>query len=439
MSGIAEVLLNLGYKVSGSDLRASPAVERLASLGAKIFLGHEETNVQNADIAVYSSAVTAENPEFQAAAEKGIPIIKRAEMLAELMRLKFGIAVAGSHGKTTTTSFLATVLSNLNYEPTYIVGGVVKNLGSNAGIGRGDYLVAEADESDGSFLCLNPIISVITNIDNDHLDFYKSEEALLRAFADFANKIPFYGHLIINGHDPQIGKILKKIKRPVISFGLKGKFPEANGLDYLAANIRREGEGLAFDLEHAGESVSFKIRMHGEHNVLNALGAVIAAHKLGAGLEEISTALSSFEGVGRRLETLMDKDNVAVIDDYGHHPTEIAATLAAVKERYAEKEINVVFEPHRYTRSENFWSEFVEALTGDFKVYILPVYSAGEKAVPYIDSEVMVKNINENGGNAKHIKSLAELETDIFSPSKSEKLYLTLGAGSIGRQIRELL
>lgn len=439
MSGIAEVLLNLGYKVSGSDINRSPVVERLESLGAKIFLGQKAENVEKADIVIYSSAVTEENPEHKAAKEKGLPIIKRAEMLAELMRLKFGIAVAGSHGKTTTTSFLATILSKLDYEPTYIVGGVVKNLGSNAGMGRGEYLVAEADESDGSFLYLNPIISVITNIDNDHLDFYKSEDALRQAFADFANKVPFYGHLILNGQDEQIGKNLSKLKRPFVTFGIKGRKTFAQNLDYTAEILDTEGEFLKFDLKSARDSGTFKIKMHGEHNALNAMGAIIAAHKLGASFKDIAGAIVEFEGVGRRLEVLSDKNNVLIIDDYGHHPTELAATLKAVEERHQDREIVAVFEPHRYTRSENFWSEFVEVLTRKFKVYILPIYSAGENPVPYIDSEVMVKNINEKGGNAEHIRSLCDLKDLILAPSEKKKLVLTLGAGSISRQIRELL
>lgn len=439
MSGIAEVLINLGYKVSGSDLGQSPVVERLEKLGAKIFAGHREENVKDADIVIYSSAVTDKNPEYRAAAEKRIPIIKRAEMLAELMRLKFGIAVAGSHGKTTTTSFLATALSNLNYRPTYIVGGVVKNLGSNAGLGEGDYLVAEADESDGSFLYLNPIISIITNIDNDHLDYYKTEEALHDAFIQFANKAPFYGHLILNGQDKQIGKNINKLKRPFVTFGIAGRELAVEKLDYTARNLVSEGEFLKFELEHEGGKTCFKIRMHGEHNVLNAMGAIIAAHKLGASLQDVSEAIVDFEGVGRRLETLSDKDNVLVVDDYGHHPTEINATLEAIQNKYADYEINVIFQPHRYSRSKNFWTEFAQALTRDFNVYILPIFAAGEEPVPYIDSEVMVKNVNENGGNAIYIKELVDLKSEILSPSRNKRLFLTLGAGSISRQVRDLL
>lgn len=439
MSGIAEVLINLGYKVSGSDLNRSPVVERLETLGAQIFLGHAGSNVKDADIVIYSSAVTNENPEYVAAQNKRIPIIKRAEMLAELMRLKFGIAVAGSHGKTTTTSFLATALSNLKFKPTYIVGGVVKNLGSNAGLGEGEYLVAEADESDGSFLYLNPIISIITNIDNDHLDYYKTEENLHRAFVDFANKVPFYGHLILNGHDKQIGQNIEKIKRPFVTFGFKGKELFVERLDYVAESLGFDGEYSLFTISHNDEACEFRIKMHGEHNALNAMGAIITAHKLGASLKDAAASIADFEGVGRRLETLSHKDNVLVIDDYGHHPTEIEATLSAIGNKYDDFEINVIFEPHRYTRSENFWSEFVSALTRDFKVNILPIYSAGEKPVPYIDSEVMVKNINENGGNASYIQALSDLASEITKPSQKKKLFLTLGAGSISRQIRELL
>lgn len=438
MSGIAEVLINLGYKVSGSDLSRSPVVERLESLGAKIYQGHKEDNVKNADIVIFSSAVTEANPEYAAAMVKRIPIIKRAEMLAELMRLKFGIAVAGSHGKTTTTSFLATALSSLNFRPTYIVGGVVKNLGSNAGMGEGEYLVAEADESDGSFLFLNPIISVITNIDNDHLDYYKNVETLEKAFVDFANKIPFYGHLVLNGHDEKLGRNIKNIKRPYVTFGIKGKALAVEELDYMAENLRKDGEFLAFDVKKDEESATFRIKMHGEHNALNALGAAVVAHKLGASLENAAKALSEFEGVGRRLETLKDEKNLLVIDDYGHHPTEIEATLSAIEKRYSDRKIVVMFEPHRFTRTENFWNDFVQVLTRKFPIYILPIYSAGERPVPYIDSEIMVKNVNENGGQAIYAQDLKS--SGVFKDAPEEKtLILTLGAGSISRQIRELI
>ncbi len=439
MSGIAEVLLNLGYKVSGSDLNKSPVVGRLEGLGAQIFQGHKKENVRDADIVIYSSAVVATNPEVVGAKEKKIPIIKRAEMLAELMRLKFGIAVAGSHGKTTTTSFLATILSSLNFKPTYIVGGVVKNLGSNAGMGEGEYLVAEADESDGSFLHLNPIISVITNIDNDHMDYYKDESTLVQAFVDFANKIPFYGHLVINGHDEKLGKSIGKLKRPFITFGIEGKELAVETLDYTASELKKEGEFLSFVLNCDSESGKFRIRMHGEHNALNAMGAIIVAHKLGASFKDIAQSIEGFEGVGRRLEILRDQDNVMVIDDYGHHPTEISATLNAIENRYEDCELNVIFQPHRYSRSKTHWEEFVEVLTRDFNVYILPIFAAGEEPISYIDSEVMVKKINESGGNAHYIDDLDSMKDSLVSKSNSKKLFLTLGAGSIGRQIRELL
>ncbi|MCO4753790.1 MAG: UDP-N-acetylmuramate--L-alanine ligase [Bacteriovoracaceae bacterium] len=439
MSGIAEVLLNLGYKVSGSDLGRSPVVARLESLGAKVYVGHKKDNVKEADIVIYSSAVTETNPEFIGAKEKRIPIIKRAEMLAELMRLKFGIAVAGSHGKTTTTSFLATILSNLNFQPTFIVGGVVKNLGSNAGLGKAEYLVAEADESDGSFLYLNPIISVITNIDNDHLDYYKTEEALLDAFVSFANKVPFYGHLIINGHDTQLAKSLDKLKRPFVTFGIKGKELAAPSLDYTASELKKDGDYLSFMLETEGDKNQFKIKMHGEHNALNAVGAIIVAHKLGASFKDIAEAIIDFEGVSRRLETLRQDENIMVIDDYGHHPTEIDATLNAIKNRYEDYEINVIFEPHRFSRSKNHWDEFVDVLTRDFKVYILPIYAASEEPIAYIDSEIMVKNINEAGGNASYIENLDDMKEHLLARPKDKKLYLTLGAGSISRLVREIL
>lgn len=432
MSGIAEVLLNQGYKVSGSDLNKSTVIENLIQKGLEFHQGHDEKNLSDVNIMIYSSAIRKENPEFKKAEEMGIPIIKRAEMLAELMRLKFGIAIAGSHGKTTTTSMLATILSGLNLSPTFIVGGVVKNLGSNAGLGTGDILVAEADESDGSFHYLNPIITVLTNIDNDHIDFYGSEEKLTESFVSFVNKVPFYGEIILNFDDEKVRKQAENFNRKHTTFGF-----ENSSYDYVISNYKSVDGDAYFKLTKNEEFFDFKIKMSGKHNVSNCVGAIIVAHKLKNTFEQIQEALNNFEGVGRRLEKLYEEDNLLILDDYAHHPTELEKTITSVRNTYSNYDINLVFEPHRYTRTKNFWNDFVEVLSTDIKTNILPIYPAGESVIPYIDSELLVKQIVKNNTPANYVDSISQL--DINKDVKKKTLFVFMGAGPISKNIREFI
>lgn len=437
MSGIAEILIRLGYQITGSDLSNSEVVENLRELGATIHQGHKEENVHGAQIVVYSSAITKENPEYNYAIEHKIPLIKRAEMLAELMRLKHGIAVAGSHGKTTTTSFLAAVFNYAKYEPTHIIGGVVKSLGGNAKSGKGNILIAEADESDGSFLFLNPIHSVITNIDDDHLDHYITRENIVKAFVDFANKIPFYGCIALSAHDKNISEKISEIKRPYVTFGIKDKDPLLADVDYLVTSIEYGVEETTFTVFNEGEETLVKIGLMGEHNVLNALAAFSISHQIIKDKTLIAKGLESFQGVSRRLEKLYD-NKLLIVDDYAHHPTEITAALSAIK-KYG-KRVVVVFEPHRFTRTKDFWNEFVEAFSTENEVYILPIYPASEKPIPYIDAEILVKNINEKNSKAVFLKGLEDLKDLFVKYRKSDDVVIiTMGAGPISKKAREYI
>lgn len=439
MSGIAEVLLNLGYKVSGSDINESDSVQRLKSLGAQIYLGHKEENIDDVQLIVYSSAINETNPEYAYGHKNNIPLIKRAEMLAELMRLKFGIAVAGSHGKTTTTSFVATILSELNYDPTHIIGGVVSNLGGNARKGDGKYLVAEADESDGSFLYLNPIMSVVTNIDNDHMDYYQNEENLQHAFEQFVNKIPFYGIVCLNAHDEKIASLINNIKRPYTTFGIKDLPVKTKNLDYVASEIEQTELGTKFKVNYDNQQEAFEISLFGKHNVLNALGAISMCHKLGIELKDIAKVISNFRGVARRLELVYSSQDLIVIDDYAHHPTELIATVNTIKDRYQGHKIVVIFEPHRYSRTQNFWKEFVESFDKADQVYVLPIYSAGEKPIDYIDSEILAKHLNERNENAKYIASHDKISEIIRENLNNKAVVLTLGAGPISKHVKSIV
>ena len=439
MSGIAEVLLNLGYKVSGSDISESDTVLRLRSLGAEIFIGHDEKNVKDAQLIVFSSAINKTNPEFDYGIKNKIPLIKRAEMLAELMRLKYGIAVAGSHGKTTTTSFVATILNELDFDPTHIIGGVVSNLGGNARKGDGEHLVAEADESDGSFLYLNPIMSIVTNIDNDHLDYYHTEDKLLEAFRHFVNKVPFYGKVCINVHDQKTAQIVESMKRPYVTFGIEKEKSYLEDIDYMATNLQETQKGSSFILCHQDSKVKFEISLFGKHNVLNALGAISLCHCLGVSLEEIARVISQFKGVSRRLETLYESGEFCIIDDYAHHPTELTATVNTIRKRYSKHKIVVVFEPHRYSRTKSFWNEFVSSFDQADSVNVLPIYPASEKPIEYIDSEILAKHINERDVNAKYLVNYEQIEQVIKEEMSKQTVILTLGAGPISRKVRGIL
>lgn len=436
MSGIAEVLLDLGYKVSGSDLNSSLVTENLKQKGAEIFIGHKATNVDGATIIVYSSAIDKKNPEVIHATELEIPMIRRAEMLAELMRLKFGIAVAGSHGKTTTTSLIATIFHEARKDATYIIGGIVRNLGGNAKKGDGEFLIAEADESDGSFLLLNPIMAAVTNIDDDHLDHYGSKEKIVEAFIDFVNKLPFYGRVALNANDESSVAIKTHIKRPVTWYGIDLEMNEA---DYIAENVSLSASGTEFDLIYKNQKIGrFKTHLMGHHNISNTLAAISISHEAGISWDTIQKGLLSFQGVGRRLEKLHEEQNFLVIDDYGHHPTEVKATISALR-NVDKRSLCVIFEPHRFSRTQNFWKEFQASFEGADEIFISPIYAASEAPIENITSEALVKEMKASGKNVTFISSLAEMETLLNERRKQECIFLTLGAGAISKKIRDLV
>lgn len=433
MSGLAGILVSLGYKVSGSDLNRSANTQKLEKLGVKVYFSHEEENLNDSTLVVYSSAIKPTNPEMKAAKEKDIPIMRRAEMLAEIMRLKKSIAVAGTHGKTTTTSFLATILEESRFEPTYIIGGIVRNLDGHAKVGKGEFLVAEADESDGTFLLLSPQMSIITNIDNDHLDHYGTEENLLNSFSKFSNRIPFYGVVALNFSDPKVKELKNKMKKPWVSFGFE------EDVDYRAANIENETNGCSFDLFFQGDKVQrMTISLPGEHNILNALGAIAISHQMQVSFETIREGIAKFEGVGRRFQLLKKTDDIEFYDDYAHHPTEVLATLKALKEMREDRKRIAFFEPHRYTRTRDCWKEFLNCFNYVDQVYISPIYAASEDEIGGITSEQLCKDINKlHPDLSRHIKSLNEIG-DILEKEKN-CVAISLGAGAIGKKIREIL
>ncbi|MCM2349626.1 MAG: UDP-N-acetylmuramate--L-alanine ligase [Bacteriovoracaceae bacterium] len=436
MSGIAEVLLDLGYQVSGSDLNASPVTENLQKKGAQIFIGHQASNVEGSTLIVYSSAIDPLNPEFIRAQELEIPMIRRAEMLAELMRLKFGIAVAGSHGKTTTTSLIATIFQEAKLDATHIIGGIVRNLGGNAKKGDGQYLIAEADESDGSFLLLNPIMAAVTNIDNDHLDHYGSKDKIVDAFVEFVNRLPFYGRVALNADDPSSVSIKSQVKRPVTWYGIE---VDKDAADYVAKKVELSASGSEFDLYYRGEKVSrFKTHLMGLHNISNTLAAISISHETGLDWEVIQKGLLSFQGVGRRLEKLHENKSFVVIDDYGHHPTEVKATISTLR-RVDPRPLCVVFEPHRYSRTQNFWKEFQECFEGADEVYITPIYAASEKPIAGITSEAMVIEMKAKGKNVSLLPSLDGMKDILQAKKDTSCVFVTLGAGAISKKIKELV
>jgi UDP-N-acetylmuramate--alanine ligase len=436
MSGIAEILLDLGYKISGSDISSSLVIENLKKKGAEVFIGHRSENVEGANIVVYSSAIDHKNPEVIKALELEIPMIRRAEMLAELMRLKFGIAVAGSHGKTTTTSLIATIFHEALLDATYVIGGIVRNLGGNARKGDGEYLIAEADESDGSFLLLNPIMAAVTNIDDDHLDHYGSKDKIVEAFVKFVNKLPFYGRVILNANDSSSVAIKMSVKRSIIWYGIELQDEES---DYIARSINLSASGTEFDLYYRGEKISrIHTNMMGYHNVSNALAAIAISREAELSWEVIQKGLLSFQGVGRRLEKLYEKGHFVVIDDYGHHPTEIRATISTLR-KVDNRCLCVVFEPHRFSRTQNFWNEFQECFEGADELFVGPIYPASEKPIDGITSEALVAEIKQKGKVASYISSLDEMSSLISDRKNKDVIFVTLGAGAISKKIREIV
>lgn len=428
MSGIAEILWNMGYEVTGSDIKETDTTMRLKSLGIEITIGHKPENIGSADVVVISSAIFDDNPEVIEAKKRAIPVIPRAEMLAELGRLKYGVLVAGAHGKTTTTSIIASILSSAGFDPTVIIGGKLKSMGSSAKLGKGDFLVAEADESDGSFLKLTPTISVVTNIDREHMDFFKDIHQLKGAFLTFINKVPFYGIAIICGDDRYIKDLLPHIERRFITYGL------SEGLNLIARNIRTEGVRTMFDAffneEHVG---SFDIPLIGEHNVYNSLAGIAVAKELGIDMDIVKDSLRDFSGVQRRFETKAIVKGIRVIDDYGHHPTEIRATLRAA--RYVMHReggrLVVLFQPHRYTRTRDLLSEFYDSFIDADMVILMDIYPAGERPINGIDSELIAKGIRENGKMVEYIKDKEWIICYLMENLRKGDILITLGAGDV--------
>ena len=427
MSGIAELLLNLKYRVSGSDRKISEITRRLEKLGATVFEGHDGNNISGADVIVTSSAISSDNPEVIAAHIAKIPVIPRAEMLAELMRLKYSIAIAGAHGKTSTTSLVATVLSKGGFDPTIVIGGKLKSIGTNAKLGQGDFIVAEADESDGSFLKFSPTIAVVTNIDREHLDFYKDLENIKNVFLDFIERIPFYGLAVLCLDNECVQNLIPKIKKRFTTYGLSIQ------ADFQARQVTFDGPKSRFSVYHREDKIGdINLNLPGIHNVNNSLASIAVGVELGVPFNKIKEALESVEGVQRRLELKGEVDGVSVMDDYGHHPTEIKSTLAAVKESWPGHRIAVIFQPHRYTRTQALFDEFARSFYQSDILLVLPIYSAGEKKIEGVNSHTLYESIKDHGH--KHVFYFEETEAAVCHLKENLKkgdILLTLGAGDV--------
>jgi len=440
MSGIAEVLLNLGYKVSGSDLKSSAVTQRLVGLGAAVFEGHRAENISGAEVVVASSAVAPDNAEICQAHALHIPVIQRAEMLAELMRLKYGIAIAGMHGKTTTTSMVAAVLAGGGLDPTVVVGGRVDAMGSNARLGKSQYLVAEADESDRSFLKLSPILAVVTNIDREHMDCYRNMRDVKRAFLDFMDRVPFYGMVVVCNDDPLLRRLLPQTQRRTVTYGTR------RGSDFhikIGKSMLSPGEyrpishfEVSFQQKALGE---FRLHVPGAHNMMNATAAIAVGIGLDINVEQIRSALENFRGVDRRFQLRGMAAGVSVIDDYGHHPTEVRATLAAARECGFRK-IHVVFQPHRYTRTKLLMDEFANAFHDADTLFILDIYAASEAPIEGITGDALARHIRDAGEHeAQYAASFAEAAEAVVAGAQEGDMILTLGAGSVSQLVPMIL
>ena len=427
MSGIAEVLLNSGYVVTGSDLQESEATRRLRALGAGIFVGHQEENLTgNPSVVVISTAVKYSNPEVLEARRRHIPVIPRAEMLAELMRMKYGVAVAGSHGKTTTTSMIAAVLSTAKLDPTMVIGGRVHMFGTNAKAGEGEFLVAEADESDGSFLLLSPTIAVVTNIDREHMDFHQTMERLNESFLAFINKIPFYGLAVLCVDDANVHGLLSKVKKRFATYGLSAE------ADFSAQDLKMSSGGVEFTALHHGEPMG-RLRLHlpGRHSAANAMAAVAVAYELEIPFNQAAEALDGFTGIHRRFEIKGEPAGIMVIDDYGHHPTEIRATIGAIRDSW-NRSLTVVFQPHRFTRTRDLFDEFLTAFEGADRLVLTEIYPAGEDPIPGVSGEALYQAIKRKGHlDVKFIGDKSDIVSQLAGSVASGDMVLTLGAGDI--------
>ncbi|MBF0226487.1 MAG: UDP-N-acetylmuramate--L-alanine ligase [Desulfobacterales bacterium] len=427
MSGIAELLINLGYKVSGSDIKLSDITKRLSGLGCKIYDNHNENNVIGADVVVFSSAIFQDNPEINSANNLSIPVISRAEMLAELMRLKYSIAIAGAHGKTSTTSMVASVTAQGGLDPTVVIGGKLKSIGTNAVLGKGDFIVAEADESDGSFLKMSPTIAVITNIDREHLDFYKDLKTIKEAFLNFIHRIPFYGIAVLCLDNEEIQEIIPKIKKRFTTYGLSAQ------ADFQAKKISFLGTKTEFSVYWMEKLLgSITLNLPGLHNVSNALASIAVGIELGINFDVIKKALETIEGVQRRIENKGEINGIIVLDDYGHHPTEIKTTLAAIKNSWPDKRIIVIFQPHRYTRTKALFDDFTKAFYQCDSLIMLPIYSAGEKPIEKINSNFLCEEIKAHGHkDVVYADDVQKALEHCMNNLKPCDILLTLGAGDV--------
>ena len=435
MSGIAEVLLTLGYSVSGSDTKPSTITERLQDLGATIFEGHKAENVQGAHVVVISSAVKSDNPEVVEAHRQKIPVIPRAEMLAELMRLKYGIAVAGAHGKTTTTSMVASILAAAHLDPTFVIGGKVNQAGTTARVGRGEYFVVEADESDRSFLMFAPVVAVVTTIDREHLDQYSSLEDIQGAFLQFVNSIPFYGSAILCLDEPNVQAIIPNVKRPILTYGTSSQ------ADLVISDIEMVGLGSQFRLTYKGDDLGIFQLPHppGIHNVRNAAAAAGVALYLNVATDLIKEGLAKFAGVGRRFDVKGVVNDIVVVDDYGHHPAEIRATLEAARGCKFNR-LLVLFQPHRFSRTQHLWEEFTRAFNQADILVLLDIYPAGESPITGINSEALAKSIGDAGHkNVHYFRSMTEAIEFLLHEARPCDAVMTIGAGNVSRASNELM
>jgi UDP-N-acetylmuramate--alanine ligase len=440
MGGIAEVLINLGYAVQGSDLKENAVTQHLARIGARISIAHVAENIVGADVVVVSSAISRGNPEVDAALDKRIPVVARAEMLGELMRFRYSIAVAGTHGKTTTTSLVASILAEGGEDPTFVIGGRLKSAGTNARLGAGRYLVAEADESDASFTHLQPLIAIVTNIDNDHLVTHGGNfELLKQSFVEFLHNLPFYGLAVLCLDDAHVRSIVQSVGRPIVSYGLSSE-----DADVRATNISRNGLQTNFDVVRgSGQPLNVTVNLPGTHNVLNSLAAIVVASELGIEDAAIQRALVNFQGIDRRLQHIADVETavgrVTIIDDYGHHPTEVAATLEALRQGYPDRRLVLAFQPHRYTRTHDLIDDFSKALSKADALLVTEVYAAGETPIPGADGRAICRAVRGRGNVepifVDKVEGLAESLADVIQDGD---VIVTMGAGHISAVSHEL-
>jgi UDP-N-acetylmuramate--alanine ligase len=440
MGGIAEVLINLGYAVQGSDLKANAVTTHLAKIGAKVAIGHVAANIAGADVVVVSGAIARGNPEVDAAVEQRIPVVARAEMLGELMRFRYSIAVAGTHGKTTTTSLVASILAEGGEDPTFVIGGRLKSAGTNARLGAGRYLVAEADESDASFTHLQPLIAIVTNIDNDHLVTHGGDfELLKQSFVDFLHNLPFYGLAVLCLDDANVRSIVRAVGRPIVSYGLS-----CEDADVRAVNVRRHGLQTSYDVVRAsGAPLNVTVNLPGTHNVLNSLAAIVVASELGIDDAAIQRALASFQGVDRRLQHIADVQTAAgrvtIIDDYGHHPTEVTATLEALRQGYPGRRIVLAFQPHRYTRTHDLIDDFSKALATADALFVTEVYAAGETPIPGADGRAICRAVRGRGlVEPVFVEKAEDLANSLADVIRDGDVIVTMGAGHISAVSHEL-